>query len=87
MREKPPRIEKWVYSPHALQRIEERKVSAQGLAAVITMPDHTTPQGPKWIFAKTIIGRKDNLIAAVLLEKKEHNLWVVVTVLVNFERK
>ena len=82
-----PQIKKWVLSPHALERILERKISAQELASVIQMPDSTFPQGPKWILAKTIVGRQDNKIAAVLLERKEHDLWVVLTVMINFTEK
>ena len=74
----------WVLSPHALKRVQERRISADELAEVIQSPDITVPQGPKWIFAKAISGRSDNKIAAVLLEKKEQGLWVVLTVMVQF---
>jgi hypothetical protein len=82
-----PKVVKWVCGPHALKRIQDRKISSEELAEVIDTPDHTIPQGPKWIFAKRIQHRNDNLIAAVLLEKKEHDLWVVLTVMINFEKK
>lgn len=82
-----PKVKKWVYSPHALKRIQERRISAEELAQIIQLPDEEIKQGPKWIFVKTLSGRTDNRIAAVLLEKKEQNLWVVLTVMVRFEKK
>lgn len=82
-----PSILKWVCSPHALQRIVERKISVAELSSLIETPDLVVPQGAKWIFAKKISGRIDHQIAAVLLEKREHNLWVVLTVMINFAKK
>lgn len=82
-----PIVKRWVLSPHALGRVQERKVSARELASVIEDPDVVVPQGPKWIFAKTVSGRSDNKIAAVLLEREDHGLWVVVTVMVRFDAK
>lgn len=66
-----PTIKKWVLSPHALERIQERKVTAQELALVIERPQVTLPQGAKWIFAKALSGRNDIKVAAVLLEREE----------------
>jgi hypothetical protein len=82
-----PSISKWVCTPHALQRITERKISSIELDDVIKHPDLSIPQGPKWILAKSIKHRNDNKIAAVLIEKRGHELWVVLTVMVNFEKK
>jgi hypothetical protein len=82
-----PKVKKWVCSPHALQRILERKITVEELNAVIQSPDTILSQGPKWIYARTIEGRNDNKIAAVLLERKENGLWVVLTVMVNFEKR
>ena len=82
-----PKIRRWVLLPHALERLQERKVSARELALVIEHPDVTIPQGEKWIFAKTIHGRSDNKIAAVLLEKEDRGLWLVITVMVQFVEK
>ena len=56
MEDKLPKISRWVCTPHALQRILERKISAEELAQVVESPDFRIPQGPKWIFAKTIVG-------------------------------
>ncbi|MGK5083344.1 DUF4258 domain-containing protein [Bdellovibrionota bacterium FG-1] len=82
-----PKISRWVLSLHALERIQERKISAADLAEVIESPDLELPQGPKWILGKTFKHRDDNLVAAVLLERKEQELWVVLTVMVHFEKK
>ena len=82
-----PKISRWVLSPHALKRIQERKLRAEDLADVIERPDLVLTQGPKWILAKTVRGRTDNRIAAVLLERKDQGLWVVITVMVNFVKK
>lgn len=82
-----PKIKKWVLSPHAVSRMEERRVSLAEIDALIHAPDLTVPQGPKWIFAKSLPHRSDNRVAAVLLERQEKSLWVVVTVMVRFERK
>ncbi len=84
---KAPKITVWVLSPHALKRIEERKISAAELGQLIETPDVEIPQGPKWIFGKKFTNRSDNLIAAVLLERKEEGLWVVLTVMVHFAEK
>jgi hypothetical protein len=64
-----------------------KHIQPRTVQAVISLPDIALPQGPKWIFAKTIVEREDNKMAAVLLEKKEHELWVVLTVMVNFQKR
>lgn len=84
---KDPKVSRWVLSQHALERIEERSISALEIAEVVANPDLKIPQGPKWIFAKTFSHRNDNRVAAVLLEKKEQNLWVILTVMIHFEEK
>lgn len=84
---KPPKVTRWVLSPHALTRLEERHVTAEELSEVIENPDVKISQGPKWIFAKNFSRRNDNSIAAVLLERTEENLWVVVTVMIHFQEK
>lgn len=78
---------KWVLSPHAVLRMEERKITLEEVAQVIERPDYRIPQGPKWVYAKKVGTRKDNDIAAVVLERKERDLWIVITVLVRFERR
>ena len=84
---KAPKITQWVLSPHALARIQERKITASELSQLIETPDVEIPQGPKWIFGKTFVARSDNLVAAVLLERKDKGLWVVLTVMDHFEGK
>jgi len=81
-----PKIAKWVATPHAIERMGERGISVADLESVLQFPDETTRQGPKWIFSKFIDGRTDNAIAAVVLEKKEHDLWVILTVMINFQK-
>ncbi len=83
-----PKIEKWVFSPHAVLRMEERGISITEIETILTHPDFITEQGPKWVFAKKFEYRSDNNIAAVIIEKtKEKNLWVVITVMVKFQKK
>lgn len=84
---KPPKIVRWVLSSHALKRVQDRKISAAELADLIEHPDVGIPQGPKWILAKAFPNRSDNLVAAILLERKEQELWVVLTVMVHFEER
>ncbi len=81
-----PNIKNWVLSPHAAERLIERKISIQELNLVLGEPDFVTNQGPKYIFSKLISSRSDNYIAAVVIEKKE-DLWLVITVMVNFQKK
>ena len=80
-------IKKWVCSPHALERIFERQISIEEMNSIILSPDHRIQQGPKWIFAKHFPDRSDNMLAAVLLERIEGELWVVLTVMVRFAKK
>jgi len=86
---KKPVIKNWVLSPPppAVKRMEERKISLAELQTVLSQPDLIIPQGPKWIFAKRLLPRRDNLIAAVLLQKKEKDLWLVISVLIRFEKR
>ncbi len=82
-----PKIHKWVLTPHAAQRMIERKISVMELEEVFQSPDLIQNQGPKYILARSFSERKDNLIAAVLIEKVEKNLWLVITVMVDFQKK
>ncbi len=83
---KTPLIKKWVCTEHALQRILERKITLEQLDLVIKKPDFVAQQGPKFILAKKIKGRKDNMLSAVVIEKMEKNLWIVITVMVDFQK-
>jgi hypothetical protein len=82
-----PVVKKWVFSPHAATRMMERGVSVDAIQELIEAPDLVIAQGPKWVFAKSFNTRHDNLIAAVLLERKDKDLWIVLTVLINFQAK
>ncbi len=82
-----PVVKKWVFSPHAATRMMERGVSVDEVRQLIEAPDLVIAQGPKWLFAKSIDTRHDNLIAAVLLERKDKDLWIVLTVMINFQAK
>jgi len=63
----------------------ERKITAFEIEETIRNPDWALAQGPKWILAKHFKNRKDNLLAAVILQKEEANLWIVLTIMVHFE--
>ena len=82
-----PIVKKWVFSPHAATRMMERGVSVDAVQQLIETPDLVVAQGPKWVFAKSFSARHDNLIAAVLLERKDKDLWIVLTVMINFQAK
>jgi hypothetical protein len=82
---RPPKIEKWVLTPHAVERMEERHITLAEVREILSDPEECMSQGPKWILAKSFRGRTDNLIAAVALERKDRNLWVNVTLMVRFE--
>ena len=52
---------------------------------MIDSPEDVIEQGPKLVLTKTFHSRRDNKIAAVVLEKKGEDLWLVLTVMVNFQ--
>ncbi len=62
-------------------------VSVDMIRQLIEEPDLVIAQGPKWVLAKSYSARRDNLIAAVLLERKDKDLWIVLTVMLNFQAK
>ena len=80
-------IKKWVLTPHAVERVVNRKISMAELELLILSPDEVIAQGPKYLLVKKLKGRKDNNVAAVIIEKKEQDLWVVITVMVNFQKR
>jgi Domain of unknown function (DUF4258) len=82
-----PKIEQWVLTPHAVEKILDRNISILELEQLLRYPDEVIEQGPKFIFVKSFAGRKDNSIAAVIIEKKGKHLWVVITVMINFRAK
>ncbi len=80
------KISQWVLTPHAAQRLLERKISIDELQRLLAAPDEVIPQGPKYLLVAHFPKRSDNKLAAVVLEKKG-DLWVVITLLVNFQTK
>jgi hypothetical protein len=73
-----PEIKNWVLTPHAAQRISERSISINEVQEVLRNPDMVKEQGAKLILAKKLINRFDNMIACVVLEQKENDLWIVI---------
>ena len=75
------------YSPHAVDRMIQRKITPKEVEIVIKNPDGKIKQSKdKYIFYKNIKLRKDNLIAAVTV-RKDLRSYEVITVMVNFEVK
>ena len=81
------KIDQWALTPHAAQRLLERDITIEELSLVISNPEEIIEQGPKFILTKTFPQRKDNKVAAVILEKKGYQLWLIITVMVNFQSK
>jgi hypothetical protein len=81
-----PKIKNWFLSPHAAQRMAERNFTVAELEIILDEPDFVLHQGPKLIFSKNVMSRKDNMLAAVVLEKRK-DLWLVITIMVNFQKK
>jgi hypothetical protein len=72
---------------HAAKRMMERNMPVEVVRDLIQEPDFVVAQGPKWVFAKSFPNRPDNSVAAVLVERKEKDLWVVLTVMINYSHK
>lgn len=81
------KIKRWVLTPHSVERILNRKISIEEMESLIKNPDQIIAQGPKFILSKRFTKRKDNNVAAVVIERKGEDLWVVITVMVNFQKK
>jgi len=81
------KIKKWALSAHAAKRMFERKISVEEISFLLESPEDTISQGSKLILTKTLKGRSDNKVAAVILEKQGDGLWLVITVMVNFQKK
>ena len=72
------------FSPHAVDRMAERKISASDVESILTKPDGVLRQSmDKLTLHKKLDARKDNSIAVVAVER--NNQFEVVTVIVNFE--
>ncbi|WP_372656177.1 DUF4258 domain-containing protein [Halobacteriovorax sp.] len=75
------------YSSHSVDRILQRDISTKDVELILSEPDGKIKQSQdKYIYYKKLRGRKDNLIAAVAVTKKNMN-FEVVTVMINFEVK
>lgn len=78
-------IKNWVLTPHAATRVAERAVTMDEIQEVLDNPDVIKEQGTKFILAKHLASRSDNMIACVVIERKENGLWVIITVMHNFK--
>ena len=76
-----------VYSAHAVERMQQRKISPTDVENVVFNCDGEIRQSKdKTIYYKKIEDRKDNSVAAVVVEKKR-DLLEVLTVMIHFEVK
>ena len=76
------------FHPHAVERMQQRLVTVDDVKSIISSPDGRIPQSrDKAILYKRIRSRKDNLVAAVIVEKMPDNVIEVITVMINFEVK
>lgn len=78
-------VKNWVLTPHAAKRISERNVSIDEVQEILDDPDLIKEQGAKYILAKTLKDRDDNMVACVVLERKENDIWIIITVMHNFK--
>jgi hypothetical protein len=73
------------YRSHAVDRMLQRKITTFEVELILSDPDGTIKQSrDKYIYFKRLKGRKDNLIAAVMLIKSQDEIEVL-TVLIDFE--
>lgn len=76
---------KILFSIHALDRMEQRKIKPVEVESIINDPDGKIKQSrDKWIFYKKLKHRHDNDIAAVAVHQDDQS-FEVLTVMVNFE--
>jgi hypothetical protein len=54
MPSKTPKIEFWVLSPHAMARMNERRVTLVELSEIIESPDFRIPQGSNGFLEKKL---------------------------------
>ena len=74
-----------VFSEHAVARMLERKITLDMVKAIISSPTGKIKQSrDKWIFYKAFSSRRDNNIAAVVVERVGIR-FEVITVMINFE--
>ena len=73
------------YTPLAVERMMQRVISPQEVELLLGDPDGVITQSKdKFVYYQKIRGRKDNVLVAVAVQKR-NNLYEVVTVMVNFE--
>lgn len=76
------------FQSHAVERMQERKLTVSDIEAVVASPDGRISQTKdKSILYKKLSGRTDNLVTAVVVELLPGDVTEVITVLVNFEVK
>jgi len=76
-----------IFSEHAVARMLERKVTLKMIQEIIRFPTGKIKQSrDKWIFYKSFPTRRDNHIAAVVVEKLGDR-FEVITIMINFEVK
>lgn len=74
------------FHEHAVQRMQERNISVTEVQQIIESPDGQIRQSKdKWILYKNFKKRKDNQIAAVIVDRSDENWVEVITVLIHFE--
>ena len=74
-----------IYIPHAVERMMQRVISPQEVELLLGDPDGIIVQSKdKFIYYKMIRSRKGNVLAAVVVQKR-NSLYEVITVMVNFE--
>jgi len=76
-----------VFSPRAVERMQQRNITPSDIEEIIFRHDGKIKQShDKMIYYKRLKSRRDNQLAAVVIEKR-NNLLEVLTVMVNFEVK
>ena len=74
-----------VLSEHAVTRMLERKITPEMVKAIVGSPTGKIQQSKdKWIFYKSFPARRDNNVAAVVVERVGVR-FEVITIMINFE--
>ncbi len=78
---------KLVFSKHAVEQMAKRDISADEVEMLVDHPDGSFKQSrDKQIVYKRFLKRRDNLIAAVIVQQMVNSLEVI-TVMHNFKVK
>lgn len=76
-----------VFSAHAVERMQQRKISPTDIEEIIFKCDGKIKQSrDKTIYYKRLKRREDNDLAAVVIEKR-NDILEVLTVMIHFEVK